>query len=201
MSNPIRRRVSATEEPDDFREDEPTVDQARRKYEPTLGPMQYIPETRLDDIRLEAYYDTAYPNSYVEEQTLAAVDRAIAERVQMLAQRTLEQAAKLLEDDGAPKLSGPRELPNTLAKADAHLDELAAIKRELRDGKVPTTELAARYERVRKAMATRDGRSLVALANRATSLRERVADPKAAVGKAYSVTPLSLWRSLGVHHW
>ena len=170
----------------------------RRKYEQSAGPMQYIPETRLDDIRLEAYYDTAYPNSYVEEQTLAAVDQAIAERVQVLAQRTLEQAAKLLEDDGAPKLSGPRERPNALAKADAHLAELAAIKRELREGKTSTAELADRYERVRERMQARDGHALVALANRATSLRERVADPKAAVGKAYSVTPLSQWRALGI---
>lgn len=173
-------------------------DPLRRKYERNLGPVTYIPETRYDDIRLEAYYDTAYPNSYVEEQTLAAVDRAILERVQGAAAVHLEQAAKLLENEGAPKLTGPREQPNALAKADAHLDELAAIKRELREGKTPTAELAARYEKVRMAMQKRDGHALVALSNRAASLKERIADPKAAVSKTLSHMPLSTWRPLGI---
>ena len=112
--------------------DQTPADDLRRKYEQTAGPAMYIPESRFDDIRLEAYYDTAYPNSHVERQTLAAVDRAIAERVQRAAASHLEQAAHLLENEGAPKLIGPRELPNALAKVDAHLDELAAIRKELR---------------------------------------------------------------------
>ncbi len=181
--------------------DQTPADDLRRKYEQTAGPAMYIPESRFDDIRLEAYYDTAYPNSHVERQTLAAVDRAIAERVQRAAASHLEQAAHLLENEGAPKLIGPRELPNALAKVDAHLDELAAIRKELRAGKTPTAELAARYERVRQAMQARDGHALVAVSNRATSLRERVADPKAAVARTLSRMPLNMWRPLGIRNW
>lgn len=198
MSNTNRRRVSEAEALG-------TVDQTpnalRRKYEQNLGPVQYIPETKLDDIRLEAYYDTAFPNSHVEEQTLVAVDNAIADRVQRASASHLEQAAHLLENEGAPKVVGPRQTPNALAKADAHLDELAAIRKELRAGKTPVAELAARYEKVRMSMKNRDGHALVTLSNKATSLRDRVADPKAAVSKTLSRMPHNLWRPLGIHHW
>ena len=189
------RRVSEAEA---LGEVDQTPDPLRRKYERNLGPVTNIPESRYDDIRLEAYYDTAYPSSYVEEQTLAAVDRAISERIQGAAAVHLEQAAKLLENEGTPKLTGPREQPNALAKADAHLAELAAIKRELRDGKTSVAELADRYERVRQQMQARDGHALVALSNKATSLKERVADPKASVSKTLSHMPLSTWRPLGI---
>ncbi len=203
------KKVSTSEDPDDFREDEApgTVDQnpdaLRRKYEQNLGPVTYIPETRFDDIRLEAYYDTAYPNTATEEATTRAVDAAISERIQRASASHLEQAAHLLENEGAPKLIGPRETPNTLAKADAHLAELAAIKKELRDGKTPTAELAARYEKVRKTFERPggDGHALVALSNKATSARERLADPKAAVSKTLSRMPYNLWRKLGVGNW
>lgn len=203
MSNENRRRVTEAEalgEADPGIVDQ-TPNNLRRKYEQNVGPVQYIPETRLDDIRLEAYYDTAYPNTHVEEQTLAAVDKAIAERVQRAAAANLDHAAKLLENEGAPKLSGPREKPNTLAKADAHLAELAAIRKALREGKVPTAELADRYERVREAMQNRDGHALVALSNKATSIKERVADPKASVSTTLSRMPLTMWRPLGIRHW
>lgn len=203
MSNTNRRRVTEAEalgEADPGIVDQ-TPNNLRRKYEQNVGPVQYIPETRLDDIRLEAYYGTAYPNSHVEEQTLAAVDRAIAERVQRAAASHLDQAAHLLETEGAPKLIGPRETPNALAKADAHLTELAAIRQELRAGKTSTAELAQRYEKVRKAMQNRDGHALVALSNKATSIKERVADPKAAVERTLSRMPLSMWRKLGVGNW
>lgn len=197
MSNNARRvtEAEALGEADQT----PTAD-LRRKYEQNVGPVSYIPETILDDIRLEARAAT-YRNSQEEQAVLAAVDKAIAERVQRAAASHLEQAAHLLENEGAPKVSGPRELPNTLAKADAHLDELAAIKRELREGKTPTAELADRYERVRKAMQNRDGHALVALSNRATSLKERVADPKAAVARTLSRMPANMWRPLGIRGW
>lgn len=177
----------------------PTAD-LRRKYEQNVGPVSYISETILDDIRLEARAAT-YRNSQEEQAVLAAVDKAIAERVQRAAASHLEQAAHLLENEGAPKVSGPRELPNTLAKADGHLEELAAIRKELRDGKVPTAELAARYEKVRMALQDRDGHALVALSNRATSLKERVADPKSAVARTLSRMPANMWRPLGIRGW
>lgn len=196
MSNVNRRRVTEAEALGEV--DQTPTDDLRRKYERNLGPAMYIPETRLDDIRYEAYYDTAYPNTATEDAVTRAVDDAIAERVQRAAASHLEQAADLLQNEGAPKLIGPRGTPNALAKADAHLDELAAIRKELRSGKTPTAELADRYERVRKAMKARDGHALIALSNRATSLREKVADPKAAVSKTLSRMPLNMWRPLGV---
>jgi hypothetical protein len=199
MSTINRRRVTEAEA---LGEVDQTPDESlRSKYETTRGPVTFIPETKLDDIRLEAYYDTAYPNSHVEEQTLAALDRAIAERVQRAAQSALERAADLLQNEGAPKTVGPRQTPNALAKADAHLAELAAIRQELRDGKTPTAELAARYEKVRMALQNRDGHGLVVLNKKATSLREKLADPKAAVAKTLSLMPLSAWRPLGIRHW
>lgn len=177
----------------------PTAD-LRRKYEQNVGPVSYISETILDDIRLEARAAT-YRNSQEEQAVLAAVDKAIAERVQRAAASHLEQAAHLLENEGAPKLTGTRQTPNALAKADAHLDELAAIKRELRDGKTPTAELADRYEKVRMALQNRDGHALVALSNRATSLKDRIADPKAAVARTLSRMPANMWRPLGIRGW
>lgn len=180
-------------------EQTPTND-LRRKYEQNVGPVSYIPETILDDIRLEARAAT-YRNSQEEQAVLAAVDNAIAERVQRAAASHLEQAAHLLENEGAPKLTGTRQTPNALAKADAHLDELAAIKRELREGKSSTAELAARYEKVRMALQNRDGHALVALSNRATSLRDRIADPKAAVARTLSRMPANMWRPLGIRGW
>lgn len=172
----------------------------RRKYEQNVGPVSYISETILDDIRLEARAAT-YRNSQEEQAVLAAVDKAIAERVQRAAASHLEQAAHLLENEGAPKLTGARQTPNALAKADGHLDELAAIRKELRDGKTPTAELAARYEKVRMALQSRDGHALVALSYRATSLKDRIADPKAAVARTLSRMPANMWRPLGIRGW
>lgn len=180
--------------------DQTPTDDLRRKYEQNVGPVSYIPETILDDIRLEARAAT-YRNSQEEHAVLAAVDKAIAERVQRAAASHLEQAAHLLENEGAPKLTGTRQTPNALAKADGHLEELAAIRKELHDGKTPTAELAARYEKVRRSLQNRDGHALVALSNRATSLRERLADPKAAVARTLSRMPLNMWRPLGIRNW
>ncbi|WP_448232594.1 hypothetical protein [Microbacterium lacticum] len=180
--------------------DQTPTNDLRRKYEQNVGPVSYIPETILDDLRLEARAAT-YRNSQEEQAVLAAVDKAIAERVQRAAASHLEQAAHLLENEGAPKLTGTRQTPNALAKADAHLDELAAIRKELREGKTPTAELAARYESVRSAMQARDGHALVALSSRATSLRDRLADPKAAVSKTLSYMPANMWRPLGIRQW
>lgn len=207
MSKENRRRVTEAEalgKVDPGAVDQTVTDELRRKYEQNIGPVTYIPADQFDRIRLEAR-DATYRNSQEEAAVIRAVDDAIAERIQRASASHVEQAARLLENEGAPKMTSPRQTPNALAKADGHLAELAAIRKELRAGKTPVAELAARYERVRMAIHNRDGHALVALSNRATSMREKVADPKAAVSKTLSRMPLSMWRPLGIsagnHTW
>lgn len=196
MASKNARRVTEAEA---LGETAPTSpDDLRNKYTGSTYLDVRIPETILDDIRLEAHFETAYPNSQVEAHILAAVDAAISERVQRAAYSALEQTRHLLQTEGVPGMVGPRQTPNALAKADAHLSEIAAIRRDLRDGKASTADLAERFERVRMKVQNTDGNSLVAVSNRATSLRTKVADPKAAIGRTLSLMPRSTWRPLGI---
>lgn len=187
-------KVSASEEPDDDREP------VRNKYAPKPFIDVRIPAEKYDAIRMEAYYGTAYPNTATEEQVLHAVDAEIFRRVQESEVRTLERAADLLSTEGKPALVGARNKPNALLRAQEHLDELSKIRSELRQGKTATADLAARYERVRKAMG-QDGRSLVALSDKATKLRETVADPWGYSQKLLTSFQLGDWRPLGIHKW
>lgn len=172
-----------------------------KKYSPSLCPILYIPPTILDDIRIEAHFGSTYRNSHEEEQVLRAVDDAISKRVQRAAYANAERAMHLLETEEKPAMVGPRSKPNALARAKGHLEELSKIRSELRRGKTPTADLAERYEKVRMAIQNGDGHSLVVLNSKATSLRDKLADPAAAVSRTLSLMPASAWRPLGIRHW
>lgn len=178
----------------------------RNKYEPRPFIDIRIPADQFDRIRHEAYYETAYTSSHEEDQTLRAVDDAIFARIRQTEQLNLEKAAALLDNEGQARTPvaetslGPRSRPNAFARADAHLAELAAIKRELRDGKTPVGDLADRFEKVRMAMR-RDGNSLVVLSDKATKLRATLADPAAHAAKLLTYMNRDGWRPLGVRGW
>jgi len=180
--------------------DQTPTDALRKKYEASAYFDVRIPEDQFDRIRLEAR-EATYRNTQEEEATVAAVDQAIFSRIQEAERHTLAQAGHLLEQDATRRYMGPREQPNALQRAENHLSELAAIRQELRDGKTPTAELAARYERVRMAVQSRDGASLVALSDRASKLREKVADPLGSAQRTLNRMPLNMWRPLGIREW
>lgn len=198
MSNNARR-VSEAEAMGD-------VEPVRNKYEPRPFIDIRIPADQYDRIRHEAYYETRYTSSHEEEETLRAVDDAIFSRIRQTEQLSLERAAALLDSEGQARTPvaetslGPRSRPNAFARADAHLAELAAIKRELREGKTNLGDLADRFEKVRARMR-QDGPSLVVLSDKANKIRGELADPAARAAKLLTRMHRDGWRPLGVRHW
>lgn len=192
------RRVSEAEALGETTDDQATL---RKRYEPTYIDIR-IPEDQFDRIRLEAR-EATYRNSQDEVATIDAVDRAVFDRVRASEHGHLELAARLVtnEDRAAHKEGSTELLGNTIQRAEELHRELLDLRDELAVGRKPTAELAAQYDRIRMEVQQRQGRKLIALSDKAESLREKIVDPVAAVQKTLSAMPMSIWRPLGIRSW
>ena len=176
-------------------------DSLTRRYTPDTYFDARIEKGIFDRIRVEAR-EASYRNSDDEARTIAAVEKAIYDRVQDHERVLLGQADRTLDME-EPR-SGNAPAQSAIARAQNHMSALSDIRRELadRDSAVSTAELADRFERIRAAIANRDGHSLVVVAKNARTLRGRLADPYSSVqDRVLPLMPRTAWRPLGIRHW
>lgn len=175
----------------------------RSKYgtnDPGVRVVVNIPADQLTRIRLEVR-EAEYGNRHSEDQAVSAVDDAVFDRVRPIERLNLDRATSLIDNEGSAGASLPLNRPNVLQRAENHREELAAIRRELREGQTSVAVLAERYEKVRLAVHQRDGRALIEIANQADRLREKIDDPLKAAEHTLSMMPVSTWRPLGIARW
>ena len=127
----------------------------------------------------------SYRNRLEEERMIAAVDAAVWERVRPVETLLLDQSERFLAENA-----------ERVARSHDLLDELYAIRAQLRDGS-DTSELAVRYERVRAAVQV-EADYLRRQSGQAQKLRSKLADPLAYSQYLISQMPRSSFRPLDV---